>query len=208
MFRFLRHLVLVLAFAAFTAASVLLWTSPDPLYTVQEWVNLGRFSSYDDLIREQSQRHQLDPQLVKAMVWRESAFDANKVGTSGERGLMQVGDAAGQDWAKAGRDETFQPGDLFDPRKNLDAGTWYFHRAMERWKAKDDPIPFALAEYNAGASRVDRWIAQSGLGEKADAHDLLNAMDFPGTRRYIEEIMARHRFYQARGGEGWVNGDR
>ena len=200
MFRFFRNLVLVLAFAAFTAASVLLWSSPDPLYTVQEWVNLGRFSSYDDLIAEQSKRHHVDPLLVKAMVWRESAFDANKVGTSGERGLMQVGDAAGQDWAKAGKIETFLPTDLFDARTNLDAGTWYFHRALERWKGKDDPIPFALAEYNAGASRVDRWIAQSGLGEKVDAHDLLNAIDFPGTRRYVEEIMARQRFYKDRGG--------
>jgi soluble lytic murein transglycosylase len=200
MFRFFRNLLLMFTFAAFTAASVLMWTSTDPLYTVQEWVNLGRFSAYDDIIREQSQKRGLDPLLVKAMVWRESAFDPNKVGTSRERGLMQVGEAAGQDWAKARKIETFLPTDLFDARTNIDAGTWYFRRALERWKEKDDPIPFALAEYNAGASRVDRWIAQSGLGAKVDAHDLLMAIDFPGTRRYVEEITARYRFYQARNG--------
>jgi soluble lytic murein transglycosylase len=200
MLRFLRNLLLVLAFAAFTAASVLLWTSPDPLYTVQEWVSLGRFSAYDDIIHEQSKKHHLDPLLVKAIVWRESAFDPNKVGTSGERGLMQVGEAAGQDWAKAGKIETFLATDLFEPRTNLDAGTWYFRRALDRWKGKDDPLPFALAEYNAGASRVDRWIAQSGLGEKADSHDLLTAIDFPGTRRYVDEITSRYHFYKARNG--------
>jgi soluble lytic murein transglycosylase len=47
---------------------------------------------------------------------------------------------------------------------------------------------------------VDRWIAQSALGAKVDAHDLLMAIDFPGTRRYVEDITARYRFYQARNG--------
>ncbi len=200
MFRIIRTFLLVLAFAAFTAVGVLLWTSPDRLYTVQEWVNLGRFSVYDDLIREQSVKHHLDPLLVKAMIWRESAFDPNKVGASGERGLMQVGEAAGQDWAKAGKIETFLPTDLFDARTNLDVGTWYFRRAMERWKDKDDPIPFALAEYNAGASRLDRWIAQSGLGDKVNSHDLVFVIDFPGTKRYIDDITARYQFYRKREG--------
>jgi soluble lytic murein transglycosylase len=200
MLRFLRHLFVVLGFAAFTAAVMMLCSSPDPLYTTHEWLAFGRFSDYDELVREQCEKRGLDPLLIKAIVWRESAFDANKVGTKGERGLMQVREAAAQDWAKAGRIETFLPTDLFDARTNLDVGTWYFRRALDRWKAKEDPIPFALAEYNAGASRVDRWIAQSGLGERADAHDLLNAIDFPGTRRYVDDIVERYRSYRARGG--------
>lgn len=200
MSRFLRNLALVIAFAAFTAASVLLWTSTDPLYTAQEWAALGRFSDHDELILEMSEKHRLDPMLVKAIMWRESGFDASKVGTSGERGLMQVGEAAAQDWATARKIETFLPTDLFDARTNLDAGAWYFRRAFDRWKGKDDPLPFALAEYNAGASRVDRWIRDSGLADKADSRDFFYAIDFPGTRRYIEEITARYRFYQARGG--------
>ena len=201
MLRFLRNLALALALAAFAAASVLLWTSSDPFYTVQEWASLGRFAAHDDIIRELSEKRHLDPLLVKAIVWRESAFDANKIGTSGERGLMQVSDAAGRDWAKAQKIETFLPTDLLDARTNLDAGTWYLRRALDRWKAKDNPIPFALADYNAGASRVDRWLQEFALDEKADAHDLMLAITFPGTRRYIEEIEARHRFYKDRGGK-------
>jgi soluble lytic murein transglycosylase len=45
---------------------------------------------------------------------------------------------------------------------------------------------------------VDRWIAATGLGEEARAEDLLRVIDFPTTRRYIEAITARHRFYQER----------
>ena len=200
MVRFLRNLVLLLVIAALSAAVVLLSTSPDPLYRMQEWTAFGRYSAYDKLIWEQSHKHHVDPMLVKAIIWRESAFDANKVGTSGERGLMQIGEAAAKDWAQARKIETFLPTDLFDARTNIDIGTWYLRRALERWKSKEDPVPFALAEYNAGASRVDRWTAQTGLGDKVDAHDLLNAIDFPSTRRYVQEITDRYHYYQGRGG--------
>jgi soluble lytic murein transglycosylase len=200
MFRFLRKLLFLLLGAAVFAACLLIWLSPDPFYSAQELTAFGRYSQYDDIILAASRKHGVDVSLIKALVWRESAFHHDKVGTSGERGLMQIGEAAAADWAKAGKIETFIPTDLFDPRTNLDAGTWYLSRALEKWKAKDDPVPFALAEYNAGASRVDRWIAASGIGPKADAHDLLIAMDFPTTRRYVEDIVARQKFFQLRGG--------
>jgi len=200
MFSFLRNLLLVLVLAALTAASLLIWLSPDPLYAAQELVSFGQYSAHNALIAEAAKKSHLDPALVKAVVWRESAFRADKVGTSGERGLMQVSEAAAADWAKAQKIETFVPPDLFEPRTNLEAGTWYLKRALEKWKERDDPVPFALAEYNAGPTRIDRWIAATGVGAKADASDLLNAIDFPSTRRYVEEILQRARFYRDRGG--------
>jgi soluble lytic murein transglycosylase len=200
MFRFLRKFILVLVAAALLAAALLIWLSPDPLYAAQELTALGRYSQYDDLIAAAAKKHGVSVSLVKAMVWRESAFHPDKVGTSGERGLMQVGEAAATEWARASKIETFIPTDLFDARTNLDAGSWYLSRALDKWKQKDEPTAFALAEYNAGASRVDRWIAASGVGPKADAHDLLMAMDFPTTRRYVEDIIARQKFYELRGG--------
>ncbi len=200
MLRFLRNLLLVLILSALTAAGVLLWMSPDPRYTLQSWLAFGRYSACDELIRERSEKHQVDPLLVKAIVWRESAFDPEKIGSKGERGLMQVGEAAAADWAKANRIETFLPTDLFDPRTNLDVGTWYLRRALDKWKTRTDPIPFALAEYNAGGSRVDRWVSDTGLAEQADSRDLVDAIDFPTTRRYVDDIIARYRFYQQGGG--------
>jgi len=196
--RFLWRFVFVVGFAAVTAASVVLWLSPDPLYHAREFVGSARYRAYDELIREVSGKYDIDPLLIKAIVWRESAFHPEKVGSSGERGLMQVTEAAAADWARAEKIETFVPTDLFDARTNLQAGTWYFSKAWERWKGKDDPLPFALAEYNAGRSRVDRWIAATNMGDKATADDLLGVIDFPLTRRYIDEITARYRFYQER----------
>ena len=198
MTRVLWRLFFVIFFGAITAAGIVLWLSPDPMYHAQEFLRGGRYHSYDELIRDISRKHGVDPLLIKAVVWRESAFHPEKVGTSGERGLMQVTEAAATDWARAEKIEAFMPTDLFDAKTNIEAGTWYLANAMQRWRDRDDPVPFALAEYNAGRSRVERWVAATNMGDKATADDLLRAMDFPGTRRYIEDITARHRFYRER----------
>ena len=199
MFRLIRTLVSVTFLAALSAAALLLWLSPDPMYTAQEWMALGRYHEFDDAIREVAEKQGVEAELVKAIVWRESAFHADKVGTSGERGLMQVGEAAAGDWAKAEKLETFVPTDLFDSRMNLEAGAWYLRRALDHWKNKEAPLPFALAEYNAGRTRVDRWIAATNMGDQANADDLLGAIDYPTTRRYIDEVTRRAQFYRDRG---------
>src|SRR5947199_86099 len=87
---------------------------------------------------------------------------------------------------------------LFEPKTNLEAGTWYLHRAMAHWDHQSDPTPFALAEYNAGASRVQRWGGGNGVAEIPE-HQFLQKIDFPATRRYVESIIDRYRFYQRRG---------
>jgi soluble lytic murein transglycosylase len=198
MWHFLKCIVITLCLAAVTAAAIALWRSPDPLYTVQEWAAGQRYFQYDALIADLAAKHGLDRLLLKAVIWRESGFVADKVGKSGERGLMQVGEAAAQDWAKAERIETFTSTDLFDPKTNVEAGAWYLRKALEHWKERDHPTVFALAEYNAGRRRVDRWVEETRLGDKANADDLLGTIDFPSTRRYIEDILARHKMYTER----------
>lgn len=198
--RFLRTALLVVLLAAIVAAGLRIWLSGDPFYAIEELTSLGRHSSQDDVIKAVAEKYAVDPSLIKAIVWRESDFHPDKMGGKGERGLMQVGEAAASDWARAQKIEAFIPTDLFEPRTNLEVGTWYLKRSLQKWKDKPEPVPFALAEYNAGASRVDRWLAASGAAAGADTHDLLKAIDFPGTRQYVEDIVARSHFYQDRGG--------
>ena len=69
---------------------------------------------------------------------------------------------------------------------------------MNHWKAQRDPTPFALAEYNAGASRAQRW-AGGDSAQPIPASDFRRNIDFPGTRKYVESILQRYRFYQERG---------
>jgi soluble lytic murein transglycosylase len=198
MIRFLFKLVLCILLAIAAAFAYRAVKSGDPLYTFYEWMSPARFHQYDRLIRSVALEDHLDPMLVKAVVWRESRFDPKKHGTHGERGLMQVSERAANEWARENKIAGFNADKLFEPKTNLEAGTWYLRRAMEHWTHQSDPTPFALAEYNAGASRAQRWTAGNGVAEISE-HEFLQKIDFPATRRYVESIMDRYRFYQRRG---------
>lgn len=188
------RLIFTLFLAADIAAGVVLWRSPDPRYRAREWLAMGRYHEHDALIAEVAGKAEVDALLVKAVVWRESGFLKTKAGSAGERGLMQVGESAARDWAASQRIETFMFTDLFDARTNVQVGTWYLDRALEHWKDRDDPLPFALAEYNAGRSRVQQW-----AGDSATAAEMLRACDIPSTRRYVNDIIRRYHFYREHG---------
>ena len=198
MIQFLFKLVLCVLLAVAVAFAYLAFKSEDPIYTIYEWMSPARFHQYDRLIRSVALEHHLDPMLVKAVVWRESRFDPKKHGSHGERGLMQVSERAANEWARENKIVGFNLEQLFEPKTNLEAGTWYLHRAIEHWDHQSDPIPFALAEYNAGASRAQRWSGGNGVADVSERQFLEN-IDFPATRRYVGSIIDRYKFYQRRG---------
>jgi soluble lytic murein transglycosylase len=196
--RFCFKLILCLLLALGAGFGYLAVQSGDPIYTFYEWMSPARFKQYDGLIRLVALEHRLDPMLVKAVVWRESRFDPNKNGSAGERGLMQVSEKAAREWARENKIDNFHIEKLFDPKTNLEAGTWYLRRAFEHWETQSDPLPFALAEYNAGASRAQRWSGGDSVAA-IPPRTFLKRIDFPGTRKYVDSIIARYAFYQQRG---------
>ena len=79
MFRFLRSLFVALLLAALVAGAWRLYQSPNGSYTVREWFSGGGYHAQDALIVEAAGRENLDPMLVKAIVWRESRFRPDMV---------------------------------------------------------------------------------------------------------------------------------
>src|SRR5437762_11213935 len=181
MIRFLFKFIVCVLLALAVGSVYLAVRSGDPTYTFYEWMSPARFQRYDELIRCVAIAHHLDRMLVKAVVGRESRFDPKKYGGAGERGLMQVSEKAANEWARENKIDNFRVEQLFDPKTNLDAGTWYLHRAFEHWAAQSDPMPFALAEYNAGASRTQRWSGGNDVGAMP-SQTFLKKIDLPGTR--------------------------
>jgi soluble lytic murein transglycosylase len=198
MIRFLLKFIICVALALGTGFGVLALRSGDSIYTAYEWISPARFHQFDHLIRSVAEAHQLDPMLVKAVAWRESRLDPDKHGSAGERGLMQVSERAALEWARETGLPNFRPDDLFDPRMNFEAGTWYLRRAFQHWEHQKAPAAFALAEYNAGASRAQRW-ANNDTTSPMRERDFRNNIDFPGTRQYVDSVLRRYRFYQRRG---------
>ena len=59
------------------------------------------FGMYDDLIEQASIRHDVDPCLIRAVIKKESRFNAGARGKHKEVGLMQITAAVATDWEKA-----------------------------------------------------------------------------------------------------------
>jgi soluble lytic murein transglycosylase len=193
--KFVWGLILCFLLAVLASFGYLALRSGDALYSVYEWLSPARFQQYDPIINSVAAERRLDPMLVKAVVWRESRFDTQKHGSAGERGLMQVSAKAADEWVRQNKIDNFKLDDLFDPKTNLEAGSWYLRRALDHWQTESDPLPFALAEYNAGASRAQRWVGADGI----TTNQFLDNIDFPATRSYVQSILKRYEFYRKRG---------
>jgi soluble lytic murein transglycosylase-like protein len=118
-------------------------------------------SAYDHLIDEAARRYGMNPDLIRAVIRVESAFDPLAVSSAGAQGLMQLMPALAEELGVR---------DAFDPRENIMAGTRYLSYLLDVHKGS---IPLALASYNAGPGAVDRY---NGVPP------------FEETRRYVKTI--------------------
>jgi soluble lytic murein transglycosylase len=149
--------------------------------------------SQDGPIQFAARRYGVEPALVKAVVWRESRFHPDLRGHAQELGLMQIRDAAALEWVEAERIGTFNHETCLDPVTNTLAGTFYLRKLLRRYSRTDNPIPYALADYNAGRANVLRWTGGSAL---TNSGAFVAQIGFPGTREYVRSILRRYEKYQ------------
>ena len=90
---------------------------------------------------------------------QSSDYMAMKLGKDGEIGLMQIRLSAAKDWAKAKGIPVPTEKEMYQPELNIEIGTWYIARALKRWYENPDFLRMALAEYNAGRTRLLQWLA-------------------------------------------------
>ena len=149
--------------------------------------------SQDAIIIAASSIYEMDPALIKAVIWRESRFNPEARGAAGELGLMQIRDMAAGEWAKAEGITNFHHGQLINAKSNVLAGTWYLKKAISHHQHTDDPVVYGLAEYNAGRSHVLKW----NSGDAAtNSVAFIEAIEFPATKEYILSIGKRREKYR------------
>ena len=155
---------------------------------LQGWRHWRLEASQDGPILAVARRYGVHPALVKAVVWRESRFDPLARGRKREVGLMQLMPETGQEWAAAEKPLLYDTQRLFDPEVNLRAGTWYLARLLRRYPRADNPLPYALADYNAGRANVLRWAKDRATTNSAE---FMRQITYPGTRDYIKAVTNR-----------------
>jgi soluble lytic murein transglycosylase-like protein len=104
---------------------------------------LTRVQAYDKLIKTYSNINGLDPNLVRAVIYVESAGDKNAVSSEAAEGLMQLMPGTASDIGVS---------NSFDPAQNIYGGTRHLGSLLKRFKR----IDLALWGYNAGPESVKR----------------------------------------------------
>ena len=101
--------------------------------------------AYNDAIAEAAELYGLDPNLIRAIIRAESAFNPFAVSRVGAQGLMQLMPEVA---------EELNVLDPFDPRQNIFGGAKYLRRLLDLHKGN---VNLAVASYNAGPGAVDRY---------------------------------------------------
>jgi peptidoglycan lytic transglycosylase len=150
---------------------------------------------YFPLLKGHAQARGLDPYLLAALVLQESNFDAGIRSSAKAVGLMQVLPSTGRRYARKMSIRSFSERSLTNPEINVLIGTQYFTDLVNRFGA---PY-FALASYNAGESRVQRWLNETpGLPED----EFIDNIPFPETQNYVKRILGTAEDYRRLYGEG------
>jgi soluble lytic murein transglycosylase len=128
-----------------------------------------------------------------AIARQESAFMADARSSAGALGLMQLMPATAQQVARETNRRLRSNQELTDPTINIELGTAYLGRMFRRFSHNR---VLASAAYNAGPSRVDRWIDAS-----LPVDIWIETIPFQETRNYVQNVLMFSTIYSRKLGQ-------
>ena len=153
---------------------------------------------YWDLIRKHAAAKGLDEYLVAALVAQESTFVPGVRSSAGAVGLMQLMPATGRRYARR-LNLRYSTRLLTNPEANVRMGTAYLADSMKEFGAAH----LVLASYNAGESRVRRWLAENP--NVVDPSEFVENIPFPETQNYVKRILGTAEDYRRLYGTSQAN---
>lgn len=133
--------------------------------------------------------------LVHALIRQESRYDDQAISSAGARGLMQLMPGTAKEVAgKAGM--SHQTEWLTGrPAHNVALGSRYLRAMLNRY---DGNYAMALAAYNAGPGRVDRWIKEIGdpRDPKVNLINWIEMIPIYETRNYVQRVLEGTEVYR------------
>lgn len=108
------------------------------------------------IVEEKARHHNLDPELVKAVIKAESNWNPSAVSPKGAQGLMQLMPSTAFDMGVV---------NPFNPEENIEGGTRYLKFLLDKFNGN---LTLALAAYNAGPQRVEKINSVPSIPETKD----------------------------------------
>lgn len=162
--------------------------------TVQGALQAGRLdalawrfpAAYRDSFMARARALDADPWLMMAVARRESAFNPLAVSPAGALGLMQLMPGTARQVSRWLGQRAPSRESLFDVETSIHLGGTYLATLLERYQGNR---LLALAAYNAGPHRVDRWL-EARTGENNMPHDVwIESIPFHETRNYVQAVL-------------------
>lgn len=140
--------------------------------------------------------------LVYSIARQESAFNPKAVSGAGARGLLQLMPATAKEVSRGLKLKYTKARLTSDPAYNATLGAEYLKQLLSEYNGS---MIMTFAGYNAGGSRVRRWIKTYGDPRKMNVEgivDWVESIPFSETRSYVQKIMENNQVYRARLNEG------
>jgi len=111
------------------------------------------------------------------------------------RGLMQIIPQTGKNVARLVGIKPYYTNRLHDPDVNIKMGCYYLSQLLKRF---DNDKIMALAAYNGGPLRVQRWKNKwvNEVGVNIDIDEFVESIPLSETRRYVQKVMKSYYEYK------------
>jgi hypothetical protein len=129
-------------------------------------------TDYDEDILSVSEKHGVDPYLVKAVIKAESNFNPDAVSSKNAQGIMQLIPGTASDYGVS---------DPFDAKDNMEGGVHYLKDLLDYF---DGDMRLSLAAYNAGKGAVIK-------------HGF-TIPPYPETTDYIAKVLGYYKLFKAK----------
>ena len=153
---------------------------------------LWRFSyprGYWQYVEKYSKQYGVDPHLTYAVIREESRFKSRALSRSWAHGLMQIIPSTGRLISKA-LGMRYSRWKLYDPRVNVQMGTYYLSGLIKRFNGN---IALALAGYNGGPHRVEKWVKKY---KNFDLDEFVEDIPLRETRNYVKKVLKSYYGYK------------
>jgi soluble lytic murein transglycosylase len=156
---------------------------------------------YSAYVARESKTSGVNPDWLLALIRQESSFRPDVKSPANAMGVMQLMSPTAQQIARETKMKNYSAEALLDPEVNIRLGSVYLSRLLRSFSGN---VPLALAAYNAGPTRLRRWLGArkdldglAALSSSAPEVEVwIDELPWDETSNYVKSILRNWLIYR------------